>query len=179
MTERPLTVLITRRAHPAKEAEFERIMEDMIEAARAFPGHLGGYLVRPASGDLYHTLFAFDSEAHRSAWMASAERAARLESLRALSDDVGESTVLTGLETWFATPNSKGRPPPPKYKMALVSWLGIFPLVLILSNTIAPPLARIHPVLAVAGVTISVALAMTWLVMPWLARAFAKWLYPG
>ena len=175
---RPLTILITRRVFPGREGEYEATMDEMIVAAGGFAGHLGGYVVRPASGDLYHTLFAFDSEAHRRAWMESAERASRLERIRAISDDVGESSVLTGLETWFSVPASKGRAPPPKYKMAFVSWLGIFPLVLILSNTVAPWLAPIHPVLGVFGVTLCVVLAMTWVVMPLLARAFARWLYP-
>ena len=175
---RPLTILITRRVFPGREGEYEAAMDEMIAAAGQFTGHLGGYVVRPVTGDLYHTLFAFDSEAHRLAWMESAERVGRLEFIRSISDDVGESSVLTGLETWFSVSAAKGRAPPPKYKMAFVSWLGIFPLVLILSNTVAPWLAPIHPVLGVFGVTLCVVLAMTWVVMPLLARAFARWLYP-
>jgi antibiotic biosynthesis monooxygenase (ABM) superfamily enzyme len=62
--------------------------------------------------------------------------------------------------------------------MAVVTWLGIFPLVLVLSQLVGPWLVPIHPLLSVMVVTALVTLAMTWLVMPGLARLFAGWLYP-
>jgi hypothetical protein len=37
--------------------------------------------------------------------------------------------VLTGLESWFTLPTQPGLPPPPRYKMALVTWVTIFPLI--------------------------------------------------
>jgi antibiotic biosynthesis monooxygenase (ABM) superfamily enzyme len=62
--------------------------------------------------------------------------------------------------------------------MAVVTWLGIFPLVLVLSNTVGRLLAPTSPVLGVMAVTALVTVAMIWLVMPCLARLFARWLYP-
>jgi antibiotic biosynthesis monooxygenase (ABM) superfamily enzyme len=88
--------------------------------------------------------------------------------------------VLSGLETWFALPASRTNVPPPRRKMALVTWLGIFPLVLLAASTIASMLARLlHRVLATLVVTGLITPTMTWLVMPTLARLFAGWLYPA
>jgi antibiotic biosynthesis monooxygenase (ABM) superfamily enzyme len=36
---------------------------------------------------------------------------------------------LTGLETWFTLPTDPGAPAPPRYKMALLTWITIFPLI--------------------------------------------------
>jgi antibiotic biosynthesis monooxygenase (ABM) superfamily enzyme len=34
---------------------------------------------------------------------------------------------LTGLESWFTLPTQPGAPPPPPYKMAILTWVTIFP----------------------------------------------------
>src|SRR5262245_13541382 len=78
MASKPVTVLITRRVRRGAEAEFERAMRGMFDAAQGFAGHLGGHLIRPdtADGDdnRYQVLFAFDDDAHLQAWTVSAER---------------------------------------------------------------------------------------------------------
>jgi antibiotic biosynthesis monooxygenase (ABM) superfamily enzyme len=175
---RPLTILVSRRVPPERAAEFEALMDEMMGVARGFPGHLGCYLVRPESGDLYHTVFAFDDDSHRRAWLESAERKALLTRLTALGAEEGRVHVLTGLETWFAVPAAIGRSPPPRIKMALVTWIGIFPLVLALSQLVRLIPGPLPPVLGVALVTALVTIAMTWVVMPTLARLLAFWLYP-
>ena len=62
--------------------------------------------------------------------------------------------------------------------MALVTWLGIFRLVLLLWKLIGPWLAPVSPVLSVMVVTALVTIVMTWWLMPRLVRLFAGWLYP-
>src|SRR5262245_6822653 len=39
------------------------------------------------------------------------------------------TSFVTGLESWFTLPGQPGRPPPPPYKMALLTWVTIFPLI--------------------------------------------------
>jgi hypothetical protein len=39
------------------------------------------------------------------------------------------TTFVTGLESWFTLPGPSGTPPPPPYKMALLTWITIFPLI--------------------------------------------------
>ena len=172
--------MTTRRVRAACVAEFEQLMTGMRSAAAGFPGHLGGYLIRPEEAGLgcYRMLFAFDTEPHLQAWTGSAERKAWLDRVAGVTYGETAMRVLTGMEGWFALPAAQTRGPPPRWKMAVVTWLGIFPLVLLLSQLIGPWLVPIHPVLSVMGVTALVTLAMTWLVMPGLARLFAGWLYP-
>ena len=88
--------------------------------------------------------------------------------------------MLSGLETWFALPASATKAAPPRWKMALVTWSGIFPLVLLSSHTVAPLLGPwLHPALVVLVATGLIVVAMTWLVMPTLVRLLVGWLYPA
>ena len=180
-TTAPVTVLATRRVRRGRAQEFERLMAGMQAAAAAFPGHMGGFLIHPEQAEegCYRTLFAFDTEAHLQAWTNSRERQRWLRQIAEVTHGDTAMRVLTGLETWFALPRARTKLPPPRWKMAIVTWTGIYPLVLLTSVTIAPLLGRylMTPLVAplVTGVITG---AMTWLVMPTLARLFAGWLYP-
>ncbi|MBO1250592.1 hypothetical protein J1777_12260 [Comamonas denitrificans] len=180
---RAVTVLIARRVLPAAVAEFEAAMQGMLAAAEHFPGHLGGQVVSPQEvGDaaeplLYHVVFAFDTEAHLAAWQESSERAHWLEQV--LPHTVGTQQLhrVSGLDYWFAAPNSTTRAAPPRWKVATVTWLGIFPTVLFLFLTVAPLLADWWLAPRVAVITVLVVLLMTWVVAPRLTRWLHPWLH--
>ena len=158
-------------------------MQGMLAAAEHFPGHLGGQVVSPQEvGDaaeplLYHVVFAFDNEAHLAAWQESAERAHWLEQV--LPHTVGTQQLhrVSGLDYWFAAPNSTTRAAPPRWKVATVTWLGIFPTVLFLFLTVAPLLADWWLAPRVAVITVLVVLLMTWVVAPRLTRWLHPWLH--
>ena len=68
---------------------------------------------------------------------------------------------------------------PPRAKMTLVSWLGIFPLVYLyaeLFNRILPSGAP--GILKVFAITALVVPTMSYVVAPRLTRLFKDWLYP-
>lgn len=183
MSANPVTVMISRRVRPGRGPEFERLMTDMRAMAATFPGHMGGFLIPPEQGEAgcWRVLFAFDTPAHLQGWTGSAERQRWLRRIAELT--YGEDTatrVLSGLETWFALPAARTKAPPPRWKMALITWSGIFPLVWLSSHTVWPLLHPPLPVLATTLVaTGAITAAMTWLVMPTFVRLFAGWLYPA
>ena len=77
-------------------------------------------------------------------------------------------------------PAAPGLRPPPRAKMTVISWLGIFPLVYIyaeLFNWILPPSTPV--ILKVLAVTALVVPTMSYVVAPRLTRLFKNWLYPG
>ncbi len=177
-------VLISRHVRPGRGADYARVLQSMTAAAARYPGHLGGHLFRPgdqpgSDASLFHLVFAFDTDLHLQAWNRSPERAQGLAQMAPLVCGADETRVLSGLERWFALPAQPNRAPTPRWKMAFVTWLGIFPLVLLLSTLIAPLLAPVHPVLSIALVTVLVVIGMTWFVAPSLTRLFAGWLYPA
>jgi antibiotic biosynthesis monooxygenase (ABM) superfamily enzyme len=178
-----VTVLITRRVTPGHEAAFEQASNDMTAAARTFPGYLGGQLVRPqddsgsTDATLYNVVFAFDTAAHLQAWQDSPVRSL---ALAAIAPHIEGQTVrqVSGLGHWFAAPTGPKQNPPPRWKVAVVTWLGICPTVyalfLVLGELLAP-----WPLLPrVMLLTSLVVLLMTWLVAPQLTQVLKPWLYP-
>jgi uncharacterized protein len=170
----PVTVTIARRVAPGREAEFEAFSSALTRAATTHPGFLGAGMLRPGHvGEPWHVVFRFDSVDHLRAWELSPERAELLAS----GEDLVRSTDVqrvTGLETWFALP-SRTAPAPPRWKMFVVSVVGIFVLQLVF-NLVLQPFA-LPVVLRIALVAVAVTGLMTWFVMPRLARLLQDWLY--
>jgi uncharacterized protein len=173
----PVTTTVTRKVKPGHEAFYEQFLSGIIAAASEFPGHLGVEVFRPESGAAgeYRIVYRFDSAEHLRRWLDSEEHAAWLE--RAEPHVIGpmRTSFVTGLESWFTLPGSPGAPPPPPYKMALLTWITIFPLILALG-----PLIKDLPLVPRLGITTAVTVPlMTWVVMPRVTRLLRGWLYPG
>jgi antibiotic biosynthesis monooxygenase (ABM) superfamily enzyme len=178
--DRPITTTVTRRVKPGHEAFYEQFLQGIIGAARGFPGHLGVEVFRPdSSGSEYRIVYRFDNAGHLRAWLDSEEHAAWLE--RAEPHVIGpmRTSFVTGLETWFTLPGRPGTPPPPAYKMALLTWITIFPLITGIVAATGPLLDGVPLVLRL-GITTAVAVPlMTWVVMPRVTRLLRGWLYPA
>jgi uncharacterized protein len=176
----PVTTAVTRRIKPGHEAAYEGFLAGISGAARAFPGYLGVEVFRPAPGGNheYRIVYRFDSVAHLHAWLDSAEHGAWLARAEPHVAGPMRTQVLTGLEGWFTLPTQPGAPPPPAYKMAIVTWMTIFPLITLVVVASAPLLGRL-PLVARLAVTTGVTVPlMTWVVMPRVTRLLHRWLYP-
>jgi len=179
-----VTVLVSRRVKPGHEAAFEQASEAMTTAARPFPGYLGGQMVRPdpEGGDeesnLYHTVFAFDTPEHLQAWQSSPQRAERLQAIAPHTLSSTRLREVSGLGHWFTPPGGAAHKPPPRWKVALVTWLGICPTVYFLFLTVAPWLVDWPLLPRVMLLTALVVLLMTWVVAPRLTTWLKPFLYP-
>lgn len=58
-------------------------------------------------------------------------------------------------------------------------WLGLFPLLLLTENLVAPLLGSLPGPLRLTLVSVVLVLAMTYLVVPALQRLLHNWLTPG
>jgi antibiotic biosynthesis monooxygenase (ABM) superfamily enzyme len=130
----PITVLVSRRPRKGKEREFEKALSDTINVALQFPGHLGVSILKPQldESDAYRILVKFDSATHYQQWYRSPEAVYWFNVLARLEAQPPNFEVMTGLEAWFTVSNfATFRPivPPPRTKMALLTWLAIFPLI--------------------------------------------------
>ena len=92
---------------------------------------------------------------------------------QAETDDLieGDAVIrpLHGFEAFF----SSGGGTPPRWKMAIVTWLGVFPAVLFWSWLLSTRLYMLHPVIVTAVVTILVVASLTWAIMPRLTGILA------
>lgn len=174
------TRVIRRRALPGHEAAYEAAVRGMFEQLAHRPGFVSGHIVPPERpGEQYHIVVHFASEEDMAAWDASPERRETLLRVDDHAADDPSWRELEGLEPWYVTPAQTGAARPPRAKMAVVTWLGIWPLVSVFFIFLTPIWTRLGlPVLL--GIAINVALivlCMTYVVAPLLTRAFRGWLY--
>ena len=177
----PVTVSVKRRVKPGCEQEFEDFLAGIINASMTFEGHLGTNVFPPT--DPHHPeyliIFKFDSRSNLRRWEESECRRqwfARGESLTFGSPVI---EVITGLETWFTLSSRKPIIPPPRYKMAVITWLAIFPLVNLINLILAPILTNLSPPKRTLILTAILVPLMTYIVMPRMTRLFSRWLYPS
>lgn len=84
---------------------------------------------------------------------------------------------LHGLEAFFRS----GGPafPPPRWKMAIVTWLGVYPVVLFWSRMLAPQLSFLPSAAVMAITALAAVITLAWVVMPLLTKIFSHWLHGG
>ncbi len=178
-SEGPVTAVIRRTAKPGMEEQFELWLKGVGGDAMRFPGHLGTNIIRPASKSRpeYIIIFRFDTYQHLEDWETSVIRHRWVQRVQDLI--VGETHIhrLSGLEYWFSLEDLPEYDAPPRIKMAVVTWLALFPLVLILQPLLLwllyflPMWTRIMIIAAV------MVLLMTYAVMPMMTRVFKPWLF--
>ena len=164
---------------PGGAAALEEVAQATIQAASTFPGFAGGSLLRPAPGAAsqeWQLLVQFATPAQLRAWQTSA----RCQYWKAQSDalTVGPPRVrgIHGLEGWVARAGRAEASPPPKWKIALVTMLGIYPTIRLVPILLAPVVGSWPPWLGSLAATSVVMVLMTWLVMPFLTQVFKRWL---
>lgn len=176
----PVTVVVSRVVKPNCIESFEDWISGITSECSTFEGYLGSDVVRPHDprNPTYVTIFKFDTYQHLRAWADSPNRARWVEKVRPLT--VGEADVkkITGLEYWFSLPDRAAVMPPPRHKMAVVTLIAIYPLILLVDFLLEPltyEMPHLMGLLLSVGLTV---ILMTWVVMPIMTRVFAFWLYP-
>lgn len=176
----PVTITVSRLVKPGCETEFEKLASEVSQHANTFPGHLGTDLFRP-SGDNkeYRIIYKFDCMSHFYAWKNSEIRTDYYKKIKPLLCKPPQVSVLTGLETWFDLPNHQGPlAPPPRYKMAIVSWIAIYPLVILILEVLNPIVSHLNIPAKAAMITLIAIPTMTYILMPRMTQWFSRWLYP-
>jgi antibiotic biosynthesis monooxygenase (ABM) superfamily enzyme len=68
--------------------------------------------------------------------------------------------------------------PPPRHKMALLTWAGVWPVITLILWVLGPVMAMWPLALRTLVLSVLMVLAMTWVVIPSLTRIFLGWLAP-
>lgn len=171
----PIHVAITRRVLPGREAEFQAALRDFFQESFTDPAVLGATLLVPLPGSPsreFGILRTFADESERDAFYASPRFRAWEARARLLTEGEPEYRNLHGLEAWFRAPAA-----PPRWKMALVTFTGVYPLTSLLPAFFNRLLAPLHPLLVNVATTGLVVILLTWVIMPQLTRLFRPWLH--
>jgi len=175
-----VTVVVRRRTKPGCEAEFEGAMREFITFALSSPGNRGIHVLRSDQGHPrdYTVVDRFSDMDARRAFTSSGPYKEWMVRLRALTEEEPHIEEMGGLSGWFTLPDKPHAHPPPKPKMALVTFMGVYPLTSILPPLFARLMPGWHPLLRNVLVTGLIVALLTWVVMPNLTRLFRRWLFP-
>jgi antibiotic biosynthesis monooxygenase (ABM) superfamily enzyme len=172
----PIHIAITRRVKPGCEADFQQALREFIQSSFSDKGVLGaGMLVPPPNSDVreYGILRTFANEQERDAFYISPMFKAFDERVKPLTEGGPLHRQLTGLEAWFRSPQN----PPPRWKMAIATYLGVVPVIMGLSLTIGPVVRSWNFILNNLVFNACVVALLTWVVMPFITRILHRWLH--
>lgn len=176
----PVTVVVTRRVRPGCEARYEAWLQRLLQDAQGLPGYLGSSVQRPAATGPreYTSVFRFATVEHLRAFEDSDLRAHALSEVAPLVEADAAWQTLTGLEFWFAAPAGTIVPQPSRPRMAALMIVVVYLLVLTIGAGVAATAGGLPPALRLL-LTIAIEVSLlTWVVMPWLTRRLARWIYP-
>jgi antibiotic biosynthesis monooxygenase (ABM) superfamily enzyme len=166
-----VTVVVTWHVRRGHEQEFDTWFRDVSTAALKFTGHLGLNVVHPGdNGSEYVIVFRFDTDEHLRAWMESDIRRDFLQKAEQFREEQPTYHVERGLEYWFETNDTKA---PARWKMAIITVLGVWPVSMLVSNALAPLIGGLPPVLRALLVSVGIVCMLTWIVMPLLVKLFS------
>jgi antibiotic biosynthesis monooxygenase (ABM) superfamily enzyme len=177
----PVTVAVIRVVKPGCEEAFERALHDFVQDSLHLPGQLGVHILRPPPGSgsrEYGILRRFENAEARDEFYRSPLFEKWKQKVVGLVEGDPRYERLSGLETWFTLPGQRAIVPPPRWKMALVTLLAVYPLSMVLSITVGNWISRWPMLLNSLVFNALIVSGLTWFLMPLLTRLFKPWLYP-
>jgi antibiotic biosynthesis monooxygenase (ABM) superfamily enzyme len=175
-TAQPIHVAITRRIKPGREQEFQAALKEFFAKSLAQSGVLGAAVLVPPPGSSsmeYGILRSFASIAERDAFYASPLYLEWKKRVAPLSDGEPQARELRGLEAFFRQDSPS---PPPRWKMAIATYLGVVPVIMTLSLTLGPLIRSWNFVINNLVFNAFVVALLTWVVMPLITLALHRWL---
>lgn len=181
--ERPVTVVVRRAVRPGREDDYESWLSRLLQEAATLPGFLGTEILRPTPGSAdrtYTSIVRFATAADLAAFEDSPLRARYARAVVDLVERDATWDRLTGLEMWFTPPPGTVVPQPSKFRMALLLTFVVWGLVMTIGGMVSALLGDVLPFELRLLVTILLEVFfMTYVLMPWLTRVLARWIYPG
>lgn len=173
----PIQIAITRRVRPGCEAEFQLALKEFFSASFAHSDVMGASLIVPPPGSTsreYGVLRSFANEAGSANFYASSLFKDWEERVRHLTEGEPLRRQLHGLEAWFRGSTL----PPPRWKMAAVTFGGVYCLTLVLTVLTGPIIGGWSLPVRNAAYNLLVVVGLTWVIMPFLTRSLRGWLSP-
>ncbi len=178
----PVTVAVIRVVKPGCEEAFERAVHDFVQDSLHLPGQLGVHILRPPPGSgsrEYGILRRFENAEARDEFYRSPLFEEWKQKVAGLVEGEPRYECLSGLETWFTLPGQRSIVPPPRWKMALVTLLAVYPLSLLLGITVGNWISGWPRLLNALIFNALIVSGLTWVLMPQLTQLLKAWLYPS
>ena len=135
------------------------------------------HILRPAPGErVYGAVLKFRLPQDWTAFQQSPEYMSFLTVIEPLIEGPQQVETMCGLESWFTPIGERVTRVPPRWKMAVVTWIGVSFVVLFVNLGLSwwpPELLEWLRFLVSNALVVAV---LTWAVMPLLSHLFRKWL---
>lgn len=177
----PVTTIVTRTVKPDRRDDYEAWLQQLLADAKQLDGFAGADVHPPARGAeplVYTSVFRFDSLDQLRAFESSE---LRREAMRDVADLVEADAIWnthTGLELWFDPPRGTVVPQPVRWRMAFLLGLVVYVLVLAFGSAASALIGGLPSPLRLAIVIAVEITLMTYIILPWLTRRLATWIYP-
>jgi len=175
----PVAVLTLRKVRQGSEERFEAELHDFIERSLHTEGQLGVHVLRPEPGSgsrEYGIVRRFSNAEYRERFYGSSLFQQWELKVAPLTEGEPQRQELSGLETWFTLPGQRSMIPPPRWKMALVTVLGVWPVSMLIPRLLNPFIANQPQLLQALCVSVGIVVVLTWAVMPMLVKLLRSWL---
>ena len=173
------TVVVNIKIKPGCEKDYDQwLRRFLVIIKKKVPGYLGTTTIMETTEDstVRHIIHRFRDKASLDAWENSHELRKETEEVSKYSTPYFQKA--TGLETWFTVPDLKTNvPPPSKWKMAIVAFIGAY-CISSLASFILGSYLELQPLLFNLFMTIILVIGLTYFAMPLLSRLLRRWLYP-
>jgi uncharacterized protein len=181
MTSGPVTTVVERRVKTDRVDDYERWLQRLLGEVADLPGYLGADIHRPhvgAPSPTFTSVFRFATLADLRSFETSDLRRRHLDEVADLVEADPVWSTHTGLELWFAAPPGTVVPQPVRWRMAVLLGAVVYLLVVIfgaVATAVVPGWPPALRLVAVIGVEITL---MTYVLLPFLTRRLASWIYP-
>lgn len=175
----PIHIAITRRVREDRVEDFKLALAEFAQRSLGEPGSLGVHCLHPPPGAAsreFGILRSFATEADRDAFYETPLYQEWVRKIDPMVEGKAEYRQLSGLEAWFRDANG---PMPPRWKMALLTWVAVWPVSMLIPALLRPLLGPIaHPLVFAAVASAGIVITLTWVAMPTLVRLAHPWLHP-
>ena len=174
-SSKEVTEVISRNIAADHEKDYDDWLQRFMISERQFPGYLGTTIIASGgnSSSVRYVINRFADQASLDAWENSEVALSLLEEVSKFSTRQN----FTGLETWFNLPNLKTIGAPPKWKMAIVSFIAAYSISLVAHSVLSIYLGQ-RPLLTEILMTIILVVGLTYFAMPLLSKIAATLVVP-
>jgi uncharacterized protein len=172
------TAVVNIKIKPGCEKDYDEWLRHFLALQRKVPGYLGTTTIMETGQDSSerHIIHRFRDKASLEAWENSEDLHKQTEEVNKFSSPYLQKA--TGMETWFTLPGLKAIIPPPKWKMAIVAFIGAN-CISLLASFILRTFLVLQPLLFNLFMNVILVIGLTYFAMPLLSRLLRRWLYPS
>ena len=167
--------ITAHRVTPGRMASFSTSVKGLLSAASRSQGYLDGRMEKtPGDSAIWLVTCWFDNAESADEWCRSRSHATWFEYVGRFSTRVDPPA-----QPVQAPPGATPPKPPPRWKTALVTLIGVFPAVLLVNVTIIPRVTGLPLLVRTLVLCLCVTGLMTWVLMPQVMRVLGPWLRRG